>query len=101
VLASSVRAFRGLARECEAAAGERVAYLANARGPGCEKSLRDRYRELDLLLGGGIPRRQTLMVTGSPGCGKTIVVSQIAFLAAARGVPVVYSTVTSEPNDGA
>jgi len=37
---------------------------------------------LDLLLGGGIPRRQSLMVTGSPGGGKTILVNQIAFLAA-------------------
>jgi circadian clock protein KaiC len=53
----------------------------------------------DMLLGGGIPRRQTLIVTGNPGCGKTILCSQVAFLAAARGLPVVLATVTSEPHD--
>ncbi len=53
----------------------------------------------DLLLGGGIPRRQTLIVAGNPGCGKTILCSQMAFLAAARGLPVVLATVTSEPHD--
>jgi circadian clock protein KaiC len=53
----------------------------------------------DLLLGGGIPRRQTVIVAGNPGCGKTILCSQVAFLAAARGLPVVLATVTSEPHD--
>ena len=55
--------------------------------------------DLDLLLGGGIPRRQCLIVTGSPGGGKTILVNQIASHAAAQGVPVVFSTLTSEPHD--
>ncbi len=54
---------------------------------------------LDRLLGGGIPNRQSLIVTGEPGCGKTILCSHIAFSAAARGVPVVVATVTSEPHD--
>lgn len=53
----------------------------------------------DLLLGGGIPQRQSLIVTGDPGCGKTILCSQVAFHAAARGLPVVLATVTSEPHD--
>jgi circadian clock protein KaiC len=53
----------------------------------------------DRLLGGGIPRRQVLIVTGNPGCGKTILCSQVSFLAAARGLPVVLATVTSEPHD--
>src|SRR5437762_2622949 len=54
---------------------------------------------LDTLLDGGIPLRNTLVVTGEPGTGKTILCSQIAFLAAARGLPVVIATVTSEPHD--
>ncbi|MBF5045274.1 AAA family ATPase [Aggregicoccus sp. 17bor-14] len=54
---------------------------------------------LDLLLGGGIPHRQSVIVTGDPGCGKTVLCSQVAFLAAARGLPVVVATVTSEPHD--
>ena len=53
----------------------------------------------DMLLGGGIPRRQSVIVTGDPGCGKTVLCSQVAFLAAARGLPVVLATVTSEPHD--
>ncbi|ATB47323.1 ATPase domain-containing protein [Corallococcus macrosporus] len=53
----------------------------------------------DALLGGGIPRRQSLIVAGDPGCGKTVLCSQVAFLAAARGLPVVLVTVTSEPHD--
>ncbi|WP_205519788.1 ATPase domain-containing protein [Pyxidicoccus caerfyrddinensis] len=53
----------------------------------------------DRLLGGGIPRRQSVIVTGDPGCGKTVLCSQVAFLAAARGLPVVLATVTSEPHD--
>jgi len=56
-------------------------------------------QSFDRLLGGGIPRRQVLIVTGNPGCGKTILCSQVSFLAAARGLPVVLATVTSEPHD--
>ncbi|RKH87833.1 DUF2075 domain-containing protein [Corallococcus sp. AB045] len=54
---------------------------------------------LDAILGGGIPPRQSFIVTGTPGSGKTVLCSQIAFAAAARGVPVVVATVTSEPHD--
>ena len=54
---------------------------------------------LDRLLGGGIPRRQSLVVTGTPGSGKTILCSQIAFRRAMDGNSVVFATVTSEPQD--
>lgn len=54
---------------------------------------------LDLLLGGGIPPRQSIVVTGEPGTGKTILCSQIAFAHAARGHSVVLATVASEPQD--
>lgn len=54
---------------------------------------------LDLLLGGGIPLRQSLVVTGEPGTGKTILCSQIAFAQAARGDNVVLATVASESHD--
>ena len=43
----------------------------------------------DLLLGGGIPRRQSVIITGNPGCGKTILCSQLAFLAAHTGLELV------------
>jgi circadian clock protein KaiC len=55
--------------------------------------------QLDLLLGGGIPQRQTLVVTGDPGSGKTILCSQIAFAFAARGENVVLASVASESQD--
>lgn len=54
---------------------------------------------LDVLLGGGLPRRQAILVTGEPGSGKTILCSEIAFRFAARGMPAVIATVTSEPHD--
>jgi circadian clock protein KaiC len=54
---------------------------------------------LDRLLGGGIPRRQTIIVTGDPGTGKTVLCSQIAFAQAARGTSVVLATLASEPQD--
>ena len=54
---------------------------------------------LDVLLGGGLPRRQSIVVTGEPGSGKTILCSQVAFSFAARGMPVILATVTSEPHD--
>lgn len=54
---------------------------------------------LDLLLGGGIPARQSVVVTGDPGTGKTILCSQIAFAHAARGKNVVLATVASESHD--
>lgn len=50
----------------------------------------------DALLGGGIPSRQSLLITGQPGTGKTVLASQIAFHHAARGTPVVLATTTSE-----
>lgn len=54
---------------------------------------------LDKLLGGGLPRQQSIIVTGPPGSGKTILTSQIAFARAAAGERVVIATVTSESND--
>ncbi|MCP3161810.1 ATPase domain-containing protein [Myxococcus qinghaiensis] len=54
---------------------------------------------LNVLLAGGLPARQSIIVTGTPGSGKTVLCSQVAFAAAARGIPVVVATVTSEPHD--
>lgn len=54
---------------------------------------------LNVLLAGGLPPRQSIIVTGTPGSGKTVLCSQVAFAAAARGIPVVVVTVTSEPHD--
>jgi circadian clock protein KaiC len=54
---------------------------------------------IDLLLGGGIPARQALLITGDPGTGKTILSSQIAFAQAARGEHVVVATLASEAQD--
>jgi len=53
----------------------------------------------DTLLAGGLPRGQSVVVTGDPGSGKTVLCSQIAFSFADRGMPVVIATVTSEPHE--
>jgi circadian clock protein KaiC len=54
---------------------------------------------LDVLLGGGIPARQSVVVTGDPGSGKTVLCSQVAFAHAKRGGSVVLATVASESHD--
>jgi circadian clock protein KaiC len=54
---------------------------------------------LDHLLRGGIPARQTVVVTGEPGTGKTVLCSQIAFAFAKQGRRVVVATVASESHD--
>lgn len=54
---------------------------------------------IDQLLGGGIPLRQAVVITGAPGTGKTILCSQIAFTQAAAGRHVVLATLASESND--
>lgn len=55
---------------------------------------------LDFLLGGGFRRhRLSVVVTGEPGCGKTVLAAQTCFVQAAQGHPVVFATVTSESHD--
>jgi circadian clock protein KaiC len=53
----------------------------------------------DVALGGGLPVRQAIVVTGAPGSGKTLLCSQLAFALAARGQRIVVATLTSEPHD--
>ncbi len=67
--------------------------------PSTRRQLETGVPGFDTLLGGGLPEGQSLMITGEPGTGKTVLASQVAFAHAARGVPVVIATVTSEPHD--
>lgn len=53
--------------------------------------------QLDLVLGGGLPRGALIIVLGSPGSGKTTLASQIAFAAARRGQRALILTAFSEP----
>lgn len=48
---------------------------------------------LDQVLGGGLHPRQTALLCGLPGTGKTALAAQIAFAHAAAGRPVVFATV--------
>jgi circadian clock protein KaiC len=51
---------------------------------------------LDLLLGGGLPEGDVLLVAGPPGSGKTTLAAQVAFHTAANGRSVLYGTTLSE-----
>jgi circadian clock protein KaiC len=52
---------------------------------------------LDLVLGGGLPRGALVILMGAPGSGKTTMANQMAFAAAARGRRVLVLTALSEP----
>ncbi len=52
---------------------------------------------LDLLLGGGMPRGALVLLVGSPGSGKTTLASQMAFTAARGGRRVLILTALAEP----
>src|ERR1700730_19321463 len=54
-------------------------------------------RGLDDILGGGIPEFSFNLIGGSPGCGKTTLVHQIAFANATPEKPALYFTVLGEP----
>ena len=54
-------------------------------------------RGLDDILGGGIPEFSFNLIAGTPGCGKTTLVHQIAFANATVGKPALYFTVLGEP----
>ncbi|HUX85602.1 MAG TPA: ATPase domain-containing protein, partial [Chloroflexota bacterium] len=52
---------------------------------------------LDLILDGGIPREDVLLVVGQAGTGKTTLSLQILFHAARAGETVLYVSTVSEP----
>jgi circadian clock protein KaiC len=54
-------------------------------------------RGLDEILGGGIPELSFNIIGGTPGCGKTTLVHQIAFANATPEKPALYFTVLGEP----
>lgn len=55
-------------------------------------------RELDLILGGGLPTGSLLVIAGAPGTGKTILAQTIAFANATAQKKSVYYTTLSEPH---
>jgi circadian clock protein KaiC len=56
-------------------------------------------RELDDVLGGGIPENSLTIVMGEPGSGKTTLAEQFLFANADDGRPNLYLTTLSEPLD--
>jgi circadian clock protein KaiC len=53
-------------------------------------------RGLDVILGGGLPRRDLSLLVGAPGAGKTVLANQICFQRAREGGSVAYVTLLSE-----
>ena len=62
------------------------------------KKLPTGVKGLDDILGGGFPEFSFNLIGGSPGCGKTTLVHQIAFANATALRPVLYFTVLGEPS---
>jgi circadian clock protein KaiC len=62
------------------------------------KRLETGIRELDLVLGGGIPVGSLVVFAGGPGTGKTILAQQICFGAATTEQQAVYYTTLAEPH---
>jgi len=54
--------------------------------------------ELDLVLGGGLEPGSTVVLTGAPGTGKTILAQQICFANATPERKAIYYTTLSEPH---
>ncbi len=54
--------------------------------------------QLDLILGGGLPRRSLALIVGPPGAGKTLLAQQVAFHQLPRN-PVLYLSGYSETHD--
>ncbi len=54
-------------------------------------------KELDELLGGGLPARSNILVIGEPGCGKTIFSLQIIANGLQAGEPALFITTDSPP----
>ncbi|GAC1455258.1 MAG: circadian clock protein KaiC [Ktedonobacterales bacterium] len=54
---------------------------------------------LDLILGGGLPRGSLVIVVGPPGSGKTTLANQMAFAAAHAGRRALVLTALSEPTN--
>ena len=55
-------------------------------------------RELDAILGGGLPASSINIIMGEPGSGKTILAERLVFAnAEAGGRPILYFTTLSEP----
>lgn len=54
-------------------------------------------RNLDAVLGGGLPRGAVSVIAGPPGSGKTVLAQQICFHNASPKRPVLYFSTLSEP----
>jgi circadian clock protein KaiC len=62
------------------------------------RKIKTSVRGLDGILGGGFPEFSFNLIGGSPGCGKTTLVHQIAFANGTADRPVLFFTALGEPS---
>lgn len=55
--------------------------------------------ELDMLVDGGYPKERSVLITGGPGVGKTIIAMQFIDSACKRGLKCLYLATEETPNE--
>lgn len=83
-------------------AGPPASQAIRGDGRGAQKAelepIKTGIASLDEILGGGIPLYSVNLITGAPGCGKTILMQQMAFANASPERKCIYFTTLSEPS---
>jgi len=61
------------------------------------KKVKTGIEGLDLMLQGGIPEANQVVITGGPGAGKTLMAFEIVYRIALSGIPCAYISIEEKP----